>query len=127
MRYWNFDVVQLIADYPKNKKTLASIQETKTLAERYIKSPVGDANRGDWEMYLKVLELRETEYQLYTDMVYLGLNDLPEVERLVLKYWLIDRIDDEQIIVNCGIKNVGELTKIKKIAITKFTNIVMPN
>lgn len=127
MRYWTFDVVQLIADYEKNRKTLTAIQETRSLAEKYLKSPLGATTRGDWEQYIKVLDLRETEYQLYVDMVYLGLNDLPEVERLVIKYWLIDRIDDEQIIYNTGIENMGELNKIKKIALTKFTNIVMPN
>lgn len=127
MRYWTFDVVQLIADYEKNRKTLASIQQTRRLAEKYVKSPLGSTTRGDWEQYLKVLDLRETEYQIYVDMVYLGLNDLPEVERLVLKLWLIDRIDDDKIVYQCGIESMGELKKIKKIALTKFTNIVMPN
>lgn len=127
MRYWNFDVVQLIADYEKNRKTLAAIVETRRLAERYLDSPIGATTRGDWEQYIKILELRETEYQLYVDMVYMGLNDLPEVERLVLKLWLIDRIDDDKIVYQCGIESMGELKKIKKIALTKFTNIVMPN
>ena len=127
MRYWNFDVVQLIADYEKNRKTLAAIQETRRLADKYVKSPIGATTRGDWEQYIKVLDLRETEYQLYVDMVYMGLNDLPEVERLVIKYWLIDRLDDDEIVRQCGIKNLGELVKIKKIALTKLTNIVMPN
>lgn len=127
MRYWNFDVVQLIADYEKNRKTLASIVKTRTLAEKYVKSPLGATTRGDWEQYLKLLDLRETEYQMYVDMVYLGMNDLPEVERLVIKYWLIDRLDDDRIVELCGIQNTTELTKIKKIALTKFTNIVMPN
>lgn len=127
MKYWNFDVVQLIADYEKNRKTLAAIVETRRLAERYLDSPIGATTRGDWEQYLKVLDLRETEYQIYVDMVYLGLNDLPEVERLVLKLWLIDRIDDDKIVYQCGIESMGELKKIKKIALTKFTNIVMPN
>ena len=127
MKYWNFDVIQLIADYDKNRKTLAAIQETRRLADKYIKSPIGATTRGDWEQYIKVLDLRETEYQLYVDMVYMGLNDLPEVERLVIKYWLIDRFDDSEVCSRCGIENMGELKKIKKIALTKFTNIVMPN
>lgn len=127
MRYWNFDVVQLIADYEKNRKTLAAIQETRRLADKYVKSPIGATTRGDWEQYIKVLDLRETEYQLYVDMVYMGLNDLPEVERLVIKYWLIDRFDDTEIVRRCGIDSLAELKKIKKIALTRFTNIVMPN
>ena len=127
MKYWNFDVVQLIADYDKNRKTLAAIQETRRLADKYIKSPIGATTRGDWEQYIRVLDLRETEYQLYVDMVYMGLNDLPEIERLVIKYWLIDRLDDSEVCSRCGIESMGELNKIKKIALTKFTNIVMPN
>ena len=127
MRYWNFDVVQLIADYPKNKSTLESIQETKEVALKCLKNPIGQTDRGDWEQYIKILELREAEYQMYVDMVYIGLRDLPEIERLVVKYWLIDQLDDEQIVALCRIDSLSELVKIKKIAITKFVNIVMPN
>lgn len=127
MRYWTFDVVQLIADYPKNKRTLESIKETKEVALKCLKNPIGQTDRGDWVQYIKILELREEEYQMYVDMVYLGLRDLPEVERLVVRYWLIDRLDDERIVELCRIDSISELVKIKKIALTKFTNIVMPN
>lgn len=127
MRYWTFDVVQLIADYPKNKRTLESIKETKEVALKCLKNPIGQTDRGDWVQYIKILELREAEYQMYVDMVYLGLRDLPEVERLVVRYWLIDRFDDERIVELCRIDSISELVKIKKIALTKFTNIVMPN
>ena len=127
MRYWTFDVVQLIADYPKNKRTLESIKETKEVALKCLKNPIGQTDRGDWAQYIKIVELKEAEYQMYVDMVYLGLRDLPEVERLVIKYWLIDRIDDDKIVELCRIDSISELVKIKKIALTKFTNIVMPN
>ena len=127
MRYWTFDVCNLIADFEKNKRTLGAILEAKRVAQGYYETPIGSTSRGDWEQYLKVLELRENEYQMYVDMVMLGFNDLPEVERLVLQFWLIDHYDDVEIISHCGIKNLEELKKIKKIALTKFTNIVMPN
>ena len=127
MRYWTFDVIQLIADYPKNKKTLQSIREIKKLGEKYRKHPIGATTRGDWDQYLEVLELREAEFELYVNMVLTGLGDLPEVERLVLKYWLIDHVDDDSIVELCGIKNRVELGKIKKLALVKFTNLVMPN
>ena len=127
MRYWTFDVCNLIADYEKNRRTLGAIQEAMRVARGYYENPIGSTTRGDWEMYLKVLSLREAEYQMYVDMVTLGLQDLPEVERLVLQWWLISNHDDIDIIRNCGIKNLEELKKIKKIALTKFTNIVMPN
>lgn len=127
MRYWTFDVCALIADYEKNKRTLASIQEAMNVAKGYIEHPVGATSRGDWEQYMSILELREAEYGMYVDMVALGMNDLPEIERLVLQFWLIDHWSDTEIKNHCGVKNLEELKKIKKIAITKFTNIVMPN
>jgi len=127
MRYWTFDVCNLIADFEKNKRTLGAILEAKRVAQGYYENPIGTTSRGDWEQYLKVLTLRENEYQMYVDMVILGFNDLPEVERLVLQFWLIDHYDDVEIVNHCGIKNLEELKKIKRVAITKFTNIVMPN
>lgn len=127
MRYWTFDVCNLIADYEKNRRTLGAIQEAMRVAKGYYENPIGSTTRGDWEMYLKVLSLREAEYQMYVDMVVLGLQDLPEVERLVLQFWLINHYDDVEIINHCGIASLEELKKIKKIALTKFTNIVMPN
>lgn len=127
MRYWTFDVCNLIADYEKNKRTLGAIQDAMRVAKGYYENPIGTTSRGDWEQYIKVLVLRESEYQMYVDMVALGLGDLPEVERLVLQFWLIDHYDDVAIIEHCGIKSLEELKKIKRIALTKFTNIVMPN
>ena len=126
MRYWTFDVCALIGDYESNKRRLVSIQEALKVARGFRENPVGTTSKGDWEQYIKVVELREAEYQMYVDMVILGLNDLPEVERLVLKFWLMDGYDDAAIIAHCGIKNHEELKKIKKIAVTKFSNIVMP-
>lgn len=127
MRYWTFDVCNLIADFEKNKRTLGAILEAKRVAQGYYENPIGTTSKGDWEQYLKVLTLRENEYQMYVDMVILGFNDLPEVERLVLQFWLIDHYDDVEIVNHCGIKNLEELKKIKRVAVTKFTNIVMPN
>ena len=127
MRYWTFDVCSLIGDYESNKRTLTAIQEAMQVAKGYYDNPIGATSRGDWEQYLKILVLRENEYQMYVDMVTLGLNDLPEVERLVLRWWLIDGYSDNEIVSGCGIKSLEELKKIKKIALTKFTNIVMPN
>lgn len=127
MRYWTFDVCSLIADYERNKKTLTAINDAVRLAEGYLENPIGATSRGDWQQYLEILYLRREEYEMYVRMVSVGLGDLPEVERLVLTWWLIGNYDDSAIIEHCGIKNGQELNKIKKIALTKFTNIVMPN
>lgn len=127
MRYWTFDVCGLISDFNKNRRTLEAIDEAMRVAKGYYDNPIGSTSRGDWEQYLNVLKLRHDEFQMYVDMVSLGLGDLPEVERLVLDFWLIKHFDDTSIISHCGIANLEELKKIKKIALTKFTNIVMPN
>jgi len=127
MRYWNFDVVQLIADYPKNRKTLAAIEVELATTRKFVADPVAGTEKGDWEQLERILELREAEYEMYCGMVRLGLGDLPEVERLVLQWWLIDRQDDDNIVEHLGIANLEELKRIKTIALTKFTNIVMPN
>lgn len=127
MRYWTFDVIQLIADYPKNAKTLNAVRVELDTTRKFIENPVAGTDRGDWELLEKILELREREYEMYYEMVRLGLGDLPEVERLVLEMWLIERRDDDYIVDHVGIENLEELKKIKKIALTKFTNIVMPN
>lgn len=127
MKYWTFDVVSLISEYPKNKRTLEAINEALKTARVLRDSPVHTAERGDWKQYISILEIRQVEYEMYVDMVVKGFGDLPETERLVLHWWLIDHYDDKVIVENGHIKNLQELQKIKKIAITKFTNIVMPN
>lgn len=127
MRYWNFDVANLIKDYPKNQKTLNAVQKELKAARKFAENPIGKTTKADWDMMIKILELREAEYIMYTDMVILGFSDLPEVERLVLKLWLIEDYDDEYIVNHTGIKNRGELAKIKKLSLTRFANITMPD
>ena len=127
MRYWEFDVCGLIADFEKNKRTLASIGEALIVARGYLKNPIGETTRGEVEWYIEMLEMREAEFRMYTDKVILGLNDLPEIERNVLKWWLIDHYSDERIVYESGIENVKELQKIKTIALRKFKEVIMPN
>ena len=126
MKYWNFDVCALIKDFEKNKRTLASVEKALIVARGYLKNPIGSTTVGETERYIELLELRENEYRLYTDMVILGLNDLPEIERQVLKWWLIDHYSDDRIVYETGIKDVLELNKIKKLALAKFHDVVMP-
>lgn len=130
MRYWQFDVCTLIADFEKNKRTLASVGEALTVARGWLKNPIdpiGETATGEVERYIEMLEMREREFRMYTDMVILGLNDLPEIERNVLKWWLIEHYSDERIVYESGIENTDELRKIKIIALRKFKQIVMPN
>jgi hypothetical protein len=127
MRYWEFDVCGLIADFEKNKRTLASVNEALIVARGYLKNPIGETAAGEVERYIEMLEMREAEFRMYTDKVILGLNDLPEIERNVLKWWLIDHYSDERIIYESGIENDKELQKIKTIALRKFKEVIMPN
>lgn len=126
MRYWEFDAARLIADYKKNQKTLASIEEALTVARGFLKDDITEDARGETEKYIELLELREKEFQMYTDMVLLGLNELPEIERNVLNWWLIERNNTNTILYKSGIKNEIELEDIKTISLAKFKAIVMP-
>lgn len=126
MKYWKFDVRSMIADFEKNKRTLASVTEALIVARGYLKNPMDDDGRGEVERYVELLELREREYRMYTDMVILGLNDLPEIERNVLKWWLLEHWPNERILYETGIKNAAELDKIKAISLQRFHDVVMP-
>lgn len=132
MRYWNFDICQLIADYEQNRRVLLAVQREMEVCQAMIENPLGTTTSGDWEQMMKVLRLREEEYSLYVGMVVSGLEALPEVERNVLKMWLLTGTSDEDICYKNGIVTkagdpcMSELKKIKKLAITRFMNIVMP-
>jgi hypothetical protein len=126
MKYWTFDVTSLISDFSKNQRTLASIIEALDYSRRLLKNPIGEETEGEVAKYIELLEMREAEYRLYTDMVILGLNELPEVERNVLKWWLIDHWSDEKIMDAIGTRSMRELAKIKNISLVKFHDIVMP-
>ena len=126
MKYWDFNVTNLIADFKKNQRTLAGITEALEYTRRLLQDPLTDKTEGEVKAYIRMLELREAEYQWYVDMVILGLNELPEIERNVLKWWLIEHLDDEYIMLSLGIPAQQELVRIKNIAITKFHDVVMP-
>jgi len=126
MRYWELDICKLIQDEKQINRTLATIQRQIELAERMIEDPL-EGRRGEWIAFLKILKLREAEFACYSDMIRNGLQDLPEVERMVLEMWLQDKCDDDYIVEHCCIKNRTELNKIRKIALAKFCKIAMPD
>ena len=126
MKYWDFNVTNLIADFNKNQRTLAGITEGLEYTRRLLKDPLTEKTEGEVQGYIRMLEMREAEYRWYTDMVILGLNELPEIERNVLKWWLLDHWKDEDIMEACGIRTGEELHRIKNISLTKFHDVVMP-
>ena len=126
MKYWDFNVTNLIADFNKNQRTLAGITEGLEYTRRLLKDPLTEKTEGEVQGYIRMLEMREAEYRWYTDMVILGLNELPEIERNVLKWWLLDHWKDEDIMDACGIRTGEELRRIKNISLTKFHDVVMP-
>lgn len=123
MKYWKFDVCELIRDYPRNKKTLGLIRKELELCEAMIVSPEMANERESWIRYAEILRLREIEYDTYVDIVREGLGDLPEVSRNVLTMKLIDEIEDDAIIEHCAIKDSKEYKKIFKIALTQFSRL----
>lgn len=126
MKYWEFKTQDLIADFDKNKRTLASVLEALGVVNGYVNDPANEDRQGELEAYKHMLELRRDEYEWYVDMVVLGMNQLPEVERLVLRWWLIDRRRDAEIVELIGCGDVAELNKIKRISLRKFVEIIMP-
>ena len=93
MRYWQFDVCNLISDFDKNKRRLASIQEAMALAKEYVEQMPEDSikrdasfviNRENWQHKLNVelpRELEEKEYWQYggrrQDGIVKSLGDIP--------------------------------------------------
>ena len=126
MKYWSFNVANLIADFKRNQRTLAGVLEGLEYTRRLLDDPLTDKTEGDVKAYIRMLEMRESEYRWYTDMVILGLNELPEVERNILKWWLIDNWRDEEIMETCGILTSEELRRIKNISLAKFHDIILP-
>jgi len=126
MKYWSFNVANLIADFKRNQRTLAGVLEGLEYTRRLLDDPLTDKTEGDVKAYIRMLEMREAEYRWYTDMVILGLNELPEVERNILKWWLIDHWRDEEIMETCGILTSEELRRIKNISLAKFHDIILP-
>ncbi len=126
MRYWKFDCRSLISDFERNKKTLASISEAIIVAKGYLKRPLKTEAISEVEAYIEMLQIKEAEFRLYTDMVILGINELPEIERNVLKWWLIDGKDDARIMYDAGIETRKDLTEIKNISLGRFAEIIMP-
>lgn len=126
MKYWDFNVVNLISDFEKNTRTLAGITEGLDYTRKLLKTDLNEKTDGEVEAYIKMLEMREAEYRWYTDLVILGLRELPEIERNVLRWWLIEHMRDDEIMYRAGIKNGIELAKIKNISLTEFHNVVMP-
>lgn len=125
MRFWEFDACTLIKQKPQIKATLDTIRRQINLADQMIDHPVW-GERGEWKLFKQVLEVREAEFDLYNNMVDVGMRFLPEVERMVLEMWLQEGFEDSYILEHCKIKNLTELKKIKLIAISKFTKAVMP-
>lgn len=126
MKYWTFDCKSLIRDFEKNKRTLASVYEALRAAQGHLESPNDEVSESELRAFLKRLEALRDEYEWYTDMVILGLNDLPEAERLILKWWLMDKRTDYDIADNAGVDSLDELAKIKTIALKKFHDVILP-
>lgn len=127
MRYWTFDAVQLIADEDKIKRNLISITAQLDTAREMAEHPDEfGVDKSELPLYIELLEMRQHEFQMYLDMITLGMNNLPEAERLILRWWIQEGYDDDFIIEHAAIKSQRELEKIKRISLEKFKRLVMP-
>lgn len=126
MRFWEFNVVELIEKKKDIYRTCEALERQIQLATEMINHPVwGD--KGEWELYKQILELRYAEFDCYRTMLRNGLQDLPELERAVLEMWLQEKRTDDYILRVTDIANKRELNKIKAISVAKFKKIVMPD
>ena len=80
MKYWDFNVTNLIADFNKNQRTLAGVVEGLEYTRRLLQDPLTEKSEGEVKAYIRMLEMREAEYRWYTDMVILGRDIAKQIE-----------------------------------------------
>lgn len=125
MRYWKFDVINLIRDYESNQNALASIKSQIRLTKSEIKNPFLETDLAQCEARLKQLETKEIEYQMYVDMVTLGFNVLNEKERTLLTELYINGHDVTEVAKILYMSNYT-FDKAHKNALVNFSKVVSP-
>lgn len=125
MRYWSFDVINLIRDFEVNKNALASIRSQIRFAKNEIKNPFLETDLAQCEARLKQLETKEIEYQMYVDMVVLGFDVIDERERTALEDLYIKGMDVTEAAKHLYLSNRG-FEKLHKTALINFSKVVSP-
>lgn len=125
MKYWKFDVINLIRDYEVNRNALASIRSQIRFTKNEMKNPFLETDIAKCEARLKQLETKEIEYEMYVDMVTLGFDTLTENERIVLEDLYIHGQDVSDTAKKLYVSNRG-FEKLHKQALLNFAKVVSP-
>ena len=68
MKYWKFDVINLIADYHVNENAVATLKLQLREAKNEKKHPFVDTDRDMLNRRIQQIECKIQEYQMYVDM-----------------------------------------------------------
>lgn len=125
MKYWKFDVINLIADYHVNENAVATLKLQLREAKNEKKHPFVDTDRDMLNRRIQQIECKINEYQMYVDMVTLGFDVLNEQERTVLEYLYIEHYSTQKTAEVMKLTGV-ELKRLTKQALRNFVKVVSP-
>lgn len=125
MKYWKFDVINLIADYRVNENAVATLKLQLREAKNEKKHPFVDTDRDMLNRRIQQIECKINEYQMYVDMVTLGFDVLNEQERTVLEYLYIEQYSTQKTAEVMKLTGV-ELKRLTQQALRNFVKVVSP-
>lgn len=125
MKYWKFDVINLIADYHVNENAVATLKLQLREAKNEKKHPFVDTDRDMLNRRIQQIECKIQEYQMYVDMVTLGFDVLNEQERTVLEYLYIEQYSTQKTAEVMKLTGV-ELKRLTQQALRNFVKVVSP-
>lgn len=125
MKYWKFDVINLISDYHVNENAVATLKLQLREAKNEKKHPLVDTDRDMLNRRIQQIECKIQEYQMYVDMVTLGFDVLNEQERTVLEYLYIEQYSTQKTAEVMKLTGV-ELKRLTQQALRNFVKVVSP-
>ena len=125
MKYWKFDVINLIADYHVNENAVATLKLQLREAKNEKKHPFVDTDRDMLNRRIQQIECKIQEYQMYVDMVTLGFDVLNEQERTVLEYLYIEQYSTQKTAEVMKLTG-AELKRLTQQALRNFVKVVSP-
>lgn len=125
MKYWKFDVINLISDYHVNENAVATLKLQLREAKNEKKHPFVDTDRDMLNRRIQQIECKINEYQMYVDMVTLGFDVLNEQERTVLEYLYIEQYSTQKTAEVMKLTGV-ELKRLTQQALRNFVKVVSP-
>ena len=125
MKYWKFDVTNLISDYHVNENAVANLKLQLRQAKQEKKYPLMNTDKDMLNRRIQQIECKIQEYQMYVDMVTLGFDVLSEDERKVLEYLYVEKYSIQKIedVLNMTPK---EIRKLIRSALKNFVKVVSP-